>query len=304
MDFRQVKKIPFSSRGGTDHSSRNGAGIPSPIVNPERVAGRRSLAERRGQTVQSVVRALTILDALSDSREEIGIAELSRRVGLHVSTVHRFLTTLIAREYARQNLETGRYTLGPKAFHLAESYLRQMDLRRALRPSLERLCRETGETANLVILEGGEALYLDKVESPQSLRIFSRIGRRTPLHCTAVGKVLLASRSRGEADMLLGGKPLEALTQSTITSRSQLRRELEKVQEQGYALDIEECEVGASCIAAPVRNAQSETVAVVGISGPTVRMDAQRIHELIPCVARVAEEASEQLGFRGQPAFH
>lgn len=253
--------------------------------------------------MQSVARALTLLDALGDTRGEIGIADLSRRVGLHVSTTHRFLTTLIAHGYVRQNLETGRYALGPKAFHLAESYLGQMDLRRALRPSLERLCRETGETANLVILEGREALYLDKVESPQSLRIFSRIGRRAPLHCTAVGKVLLASRSREEMDALLGGKPLEALTRSTITSRNQLRRELEKVQEQGYALDMEECEVGASCIAAPVRNAQGETVAVVGISGPTIRMDAQRIQELIPCVVRGVEQASEQLGFRGHLGF-
>ena len=267
------------------------------------MVGRKRLAERRGQTVQSVVRALTILDALGDSRGEIGIAELSRRVGLHVSTVYRFLATLVAQGYARQNLETGRYALGAKAFHLAESYLGQLDLRRALRSDLERLSRETGETANLVILEGGEALYLDKVESPQSLRIFSRIGRRAPLHCTAVGKVLLASRSREEVDALLGSEPLEALTRSTITSQSQLRRELEKIQEQGYAVDLEECEAGASCIAAPVRNAQGETVAVVGISGPTVRMDAQRIQELIPCVARVAGQASEQLGFRGHPVY-
>jgi len=263
--------------------------------------GRRRNEERQSETVQSVVRALTLLDALGDSRDEVGVADLSKQVGFHVSTTHRLLATLIAQGYARQNPETGRYALGAKAFHLAESYLGQLDLRRAVRPTLERLSHETGETANLVILEGGEALYLDKVESPQSLRIFSRIGRRAPLHCTAAGKVLLASHSRQKVDALLGQGPLEALTRSTITSRSQLRGELEKIYEQGFALDIEECEAGASCIAAPVRNAQGETVAALGISGPSVRMDAQRIQELVPRVVQLARHAADQLGFRDHP---
>jgi DNA-binding IclR family transcriptional regulator len=266
--------------------------------------GRRRNGERQSETVQSVVRALTLLDALGDSRGEVGVADLSKQVGFHVSTTHRLLATLIAQGYARQNPETGRYALGAKAFHLAESYLGQLDLRRAVRPTLERLSHETGETANLVILEGGEALYLDKVESPQSLRIFSRIGRRAPLHCTAAGKVLLASHSRQKVDALLGQGPLEALTRSTITSRNQLRRELEKISEQGFAVDIEECEAGASCIAAPVKNAQGETVAALGISGPSVRMNAQHIQELVPRVVREARYAADQLGFRDHPDGH
>ena len=261
------------------------------------MVGRRRQVEREGETVQSVVRALTLLDALGNSQGEIGIAELSRRVGFHVSTVHRLLATLVAQGYGRQNPETGRYALGAKAFHLAESYLAQMDLRHAVRPALERLCRETGETANLVILDGKDALYLDKVESPQSLRIFSRIGRRAPLHCTAAGKVLLASRSRGEVDVLLGRKPLEALTRFTITSRSQLRRELEKVQEQGYALDLEECEAGANCIAFPLRDAEGRVEASLSVSGPSVRLTPKRMEDLIPLMRRMAGDISSQLGW-------
>jgi DNA-binding IclR family transcriptional regulator len=115
---------------------------------------------------------------------------------------------------------------------------------------------------------------------------------------------LLASHSRQKVDALLGRGPLEALTRSTITSRSQLRGELGKVYEQGFALDIEECEAGASCIAAPVRNAQGETVAALGISGPSVRMDAQRIQELAPRVVRMARHAEDQLGFRDRPDGH
>ncbi len=262
------------------------------------MTGRRVQGHPASGTVQSIERALTLMEALGEFRGEVGIAELSKRVGLHVSTTHRLLATLVARGYARQNPETGRYALGASALHLAESYLGQMDLRLVVRPLLERLCQETGETANLVILDGREALYLDKVESPQSLRIFSRIGRRAPLHCTAVGKVLLAGRSKAEVDSLLGRSPLERLTRNTISSVSQLRRELEKVQGEEFALDREECENGASCIAVPVRSAKGETIAAVGISGPSVRMHVRRMQELVPVVVRIGRQISERLGLR------
>lgn len=250
-------------------------------------------------TVQSIQRALSLLEALEDSRGEVGIAELSKRVRLHVSTAHRILATLVARGYARQSPETGRYALGAKALNLAESYLDQMDLRRVVRPVLERLSQETGETANLVILDRREALYLDKVESPQSLRIFSRIGRRAPLYCTAVGKVLLAFRPKEEVDALLGRGPFERLARHTITSATQVRRELEKVRDQGFALDREECEEGACCIAVPIRNAQGDVEAALGISAPTTRLTPRRMEDLIPIMLRTGREVSAQLGFSG-----
>jgi DNA-binding IclR family transcriptional regulator len=255
--------------------------------------------EKRGGTVQSVVRALRLLEALGDSRGEVGIAELSTQVGLHVSTTHRLLSTLVAQGYARQNPDTSRYALGARALHLAESYLGQTDLRRVARPALERLRQETGETANLVILDGREVLYLDKAESPQSLRIFSRIGGRAPLYCTAVGKVLLACRGKAEVEALLGPGPLEALTRSTITSRSQLHRELEKVREQGFALDREECDEGACCIAVPLPDAQGNVEAALSVSGPSVRLTPKRMGELVSLMRRVAGEVSAQLGWRG-----
>jgi IclR family acetate operon transcriptional repressor len=260
---------------------------------------RRPRTHEGGGTVQSIERALSLLEALEDSRGEVGIAELSKRVALHVSTAHRILATLVARGYARQNPETGRYALGAEALHLAEAYLGQMDLRRVVRPVLERLTQETGETANLVILDRREALYLDKVESPQSLRIFSRIGRRAPLHCTAVGKVLLACRTKAQVDALLGRGPLERLTRHTITSVGQMRRELEKVRDQGFALDREECEEGACCIAVPMRTAQGEVEAALGISAPTTRLTPRRMEELVPIMLRTGRQVSAQLGFSG-----
>lgn len=269
-----------------------------PLDSEDPVAKRRVQAQRARGAVQSVLRALSLLEALGDSRGDVGLADLSKRVNLHVSTAHRLLATLVAQGYARQNPDTGRYALGANALHLAESYLGQMDLRLVVRPFLERLSQETGETANLVILEGREALYLDKVESPQSLRIFSRIGRRAPLHCTAVGKVLLAGRSKAEVTSLLGRGPLERLTRNTITLVSQFRRELEKVQGEEFALDREECEDGACCIAVPVRSVTGETIAAVGISGPSVRMHIRRIQELVPTVVRIGRQISERLGLR------
>jgi DNA-binding IclR family transcriptional regulator len=246
--------------------------------------------------VQSIARALRILESLAASRGEVGIVELSRRVALHVSTVHRLLATLADEGYVRQNPESGGYGLGHKTFHLAEAYMGQIDLRQAVRPILERLSQETGETANLVIRDGREALYLDKAESPQSLRIFSRIGRRAPLHCTAVGKVLMAYAPQPEVDALSDNSPLERLTRRTITSAGQLRRELAGVRAQGFAVDREECEDGACCLAVPLRNVTGETVAAVGISGPAVRMTPRRIQELIPIIVRAGREMSERLG--------
>jgi DNA-binding IclR family transcriptional regulator len=266
------------------------------VVAEGQMAQRRD-GERKGGSVQSVARALTLLDALGESRSEIGVAELSKQIGFHVSTAHRLLATLIAQGYARQNPETGRYGLGAKAFHLAESYLSQMDLRRVVRPILERLSHETGETANLVLLDGREAFYLDKVESPQSLRIFSRIGRRAPLHCTAAGKVLLAGRAWPDVRRMLGRTALERFTPRTILSAEVLRRELEAARTDGYAMDHEECEEGATCIAVPVRNARGETVAAMSISGPTLRMQPERLQGLTPVIVRMGVEASERFGY-------
>ncbi len=247
--------------------------------------------------VQSVVRALRLIDALSARRGEIGIAELSGQVGLHVSTVHRLLTTLVQQGYCRQSPETGRYALGAKVSSLAESYLGQTDLRQAARPFLERLCRETGETANLVTLDGREALYLDKAESPQNLRIFSRIGHRAPLYCTAVGKVLLAHRPWPEGRALIGRGSLKALTRRTNTSLDALKRELERVRAEGFAVDLEECEEGACCLAVPVLNGQGCIEAALSVSGPSVRMTSKRLRALVPLMRSLGEELSARLGF-------
>jgi IclR family KDG regulon transcriptional repressor len=272
--------------------------------NSPQAADRTARGRRPAGGVQSVVRALRLIDTLGASRGEVGIAELSGQVGLHVSTVHRLLATLVQLGYCRQNPETGRYALGAKVSYLAECYLGQVDLRQVARPFLERLCRETGETANVVTLDGREALYLDKAESSQNLRIFSRIGHRAPLYCTAVGKVLLAYRPWPEGKALIGRGSLKALTRRTNTSLDALKRELERVRAEGFAVDLEECEEGACCLAVPVLNGKGRIEAALSVSGPSVRMTSKRLRALVPLMRSLGEELSARLGFgpRRQPA--
>lgn len=259
----------------------------------------RGRGKGRTDRVHSVLRALTCLDVLAQEGREIGVLELSRRVHLHVSTVHRLLRTLMAGEYVRQDPETGRYSLSGKIHHLAQASLGSMDPRRVSRPHLEGLAKVSGETANLVVLEKDEAFYLDKVEGPQSLKFLTKIGHRAPLYCTAVGKILLAHLAKEEREGYLSRVVLTPHTQNTVTSVPLLRRELKKVVDQGYAVDREECEAGVSCLAVPIRDYTGRVVAALGISGPTVRLTERRRSELVPFILQEGRRVSSGLGYHG-----
>jgi DNA-binding IclR family transcriptional regulator len=253
----------------------------------------------KASLVHSVVRALTLLDTLADHGGAIGIADLSKRVRLHVSTVHRLLATLISQGYVRQDPETSKYALGLRTFVLGRAYLEQMDLRRVVHPALERLAQITGETANLVVRDREEAIYLDKAESTQSLRFFSRIGHRAPLYCTAVGKVLLAYLPPEELEGMLTGLTLTPRTRSSITERDALLRELQRVVAHGYAVDKEECEEGASCLAVPLRDHSGRVVAALGISGPAMRLTEAKCEQSVQLLLQEGRALSQELGYQG-----
>ena len=251
----------------------------------------------RSPRVHSVLRALTLLDILAQEGREMGVLELSRRVHLHVSTVHRLLRTLMAGEYVQQDPQTGRYGLSGKIHQLAQASLGGMDLRQVVRPHLERVAKVSGETANLVVLDKDEACYLDKVESEQSLKFLTKIGHRAPLYCTAVGKVLLAHLPEEERGEIFSRITLVPHTRNTITSLPQLRRELKKVVDQEFAVDREECEEGASCLAVPIRDYTGRTAAALGISGPTVRLTERRFSELVSFMLEEGRRLSARLGY-------
>ena len=237
-----------------------------------------------------------MLEALASRRGATGISELSQLVGLHVSTVHRLLATLVDRGYARQDPETSRYHLGSRIFTLASAADVHLDLRLVARPYLERMMRGSGETASLVTVAGDEVLFLDQVASMHLVKMFTAPGLHAPLYCTGTGKVLLAFMGDAFAEPILAG-PLRRYTARTLATRPALERELALIRENGYSVDNEEMEDGVRCLAVPVFDRKNRCVGAMSVSGPTSRMTHERVDKFAPVAKRIADDLSRQLGF-------
>ena len=246
-------------------------------------------------TVQSVDRTLDVLEALSTRRTPTGISDLAHHVGLHVSTVHRLLATLVDRGYVRQDPDSSRYHLGSRIFALASAADIHLDLRLVARPFLERLMRIAGETANLVTYGEGEVVYLEQVESMHLVKMFTQHGMRAPMYCTASGKLFLAFG--GDATRAMLKEPLTRHTANTITSLPALDAQLKQIRRDGYAIDNEEMEEGVRCLAVPIYDRRGEIGGALSISGPTTRMTPARVTTIVNQVRDVAKELSRQLGY-------
>jgi len=246
--------------------------------------------------VQSVDRTLDVLEALASRRGATGISDLSLLVGLHVSTVHRLLATLVDRGYVRQDPESSRYHLGSRVFTLASAADLHLDLRLVARPYLERMMRTSGETANLVTVAGREVVYLDQVASMHLVKMFTAPGLHAPLYCTGTGKALLAFMGERFAEPVLAGS-LRRYTTRTIVTRSALEKELGLIRRNGYSIDNEEMEEGVRCLAVPVFDRKNTCVGAMSVSGPTSRMTPERVQKLAPIARAIADELSRQLGF-------
>jgi DNA-binding IclR family transcriptional regulator len=252
-------------------------------------------------TVQSVERTLDILEALAEMGE-VGVAQLSSHVGLHASTVHRLLATLISRGYVRQNIETGRYLLGLKLLDVARAVRDHLDMRMEALPILRNLMKKSGETANLGVRDRRHLVYIEQASSPgRLLRMFVQVGGRAPLHSTASGKILLAHIPASELQELLSGYTLYPNASRTIVDRSVLLAELDEVRRQGYATDYGEQEEGVNCIAGPVRDHTGRVVAAISISGPWIRISPERVSELVPHVLEACNALSSALGYKAEP---
>jgi DNA-binding IclR family transcriptional regulator len=247
--------------------------------------------------VQVLDRMMAVFEALSE-KSGITLAELSEQLKLNKSTVHRLLMVLESYRLVERATGTGKYRLGLRLFELGSKAVEHLDLRESARPYLERLVFETGEGAHLCILDHGEVLYLEKVESSRTVRIPSSIGRRNPAHCTSVGKVLLAYLPDNQLDNLIKTHGLKAYTQNTIVTPSELRNHLQRVRQLGYALDNEEIEEGLICIGAPVRDFTKKVIASISISGPAFRMTSDKIPTLARTVVATANQFSSELGFQ------
>jgi len=243
-------------------------------------------------------KSLSILETMLRQGSAMNMTEISEKLGLYPSTIHRILDTLKHWSYVEQDFHTQKYQLGLKALELGMAKLHQMDLVRETTPYLKELVKQCNETVHLGVLEEGEVLYLAKEESSQTIRMISYVGKRAPLHCTALGKVLLAYMSEKERKKILEDRGLPRLTEKTITDKRKLEKELGEVKEQNFALDREENEKDVCCIAAPIRNHQGEVIAAVSISSPIFRIDKNAQNNQKEALIETSEKISKRLGYK------
>jgi len=247
--------------------------------------------------LKALDKSLAILEILSRENSPLSIAELSERLGIYPSTIHRILDTLRYWGYVEQDSHTQRYQLGLKVLELSMAKLQGMEFLKEAAPYLKELQNQSNETVHLAILEEGEVLYLDKEESSQSIRTVSRVGRRVPAHCTALGKVLLAYLDQEEQEKVINEKGVSRFTENTITDKKKLREELSKVREQGFAEDREEHEKDVRCLAAPIKDHRGTVIAAVSLSVPAFRMNASKKRKLKETLIQAGEDISKRLGY-------
>lgn len=247
--------------------------------------------------IQSVERALTILDLFNDQAKELKITDISKQMGLSKSTLHSLLKTLQLHGYIDQNPENGKYRLGMKLVERGHFVVGSMDIRQKAKGWLTELSQHTGQTTHLGILDGREGVYIEKIEGRLAAIAYSRIGRRLPVHATAIGKVLIAWLSDAERDPLLDGYHYTAFTPTTITSREALLDVLAQTRARGYALDSEENEQGVRCVAVPVWNHESRVIAALSLSTLTSRVDDDELSRYRLQLEEAGRQLSKALGY-------
>ncbi len=248
--------------------------------------------------IQSVARALSIVDILAKARGELALNEIAVRLSLPKSTVHGLISTLKDFGYIEQSAFTGKYKLGVRFFEVGHIVAQGWEVRTVAAPYVNQLLEELGETVHLVVLDKQEVLYIDKRESSRSLRIASQVGMRLPAHCTGVGKVLMAHLSAEERRELIDKKGLPRFTRNTLTDVEALDDELTRVRIQGFAIDNEEIMDSLRCVAAPIRDQSGNVISAISLSGPVSRMKGERFEKAIRRVRETAEEISACLGYR------
>jgi DNA-binding IclR family transcriptional regulator len=254
--------------------------------------------------IQTVANGLKLLEAFQ-SDEELGVTELSRRLDLHKNNVFRLLATLELAGYIEQSSSSERYRLGTSCLVLGQSYLRSRSLLRRARSLLVEVASRSGESSHLGVMRDFDVVHLDGAGSDQLIGSGLRIGQRLPAHCTALGKVLLGCASEGVNGDFGGGRDpafkLDARTPATIVDSQKLLDQLRTTALRGYAIDLEECEAGLNCAAAPVFGNAGQVVAAISISGPAFRMGEERmLSEIVPLITDAAGRLSHELGFANQ----
>ena len=246
--------------------------------------------------VQALDRAFAVLDLLAESETALGLAQVAASLQLHKSTAHRFLMVL-ERHRMVERTAGGKFRLGLRLFDFGNRAIEQYDLSERAQPHLRRLVAETEETAHLCILEGAHVIYIDKIEPARSVRMITRVGASNPVHCTSVGKAMLAFLPEERLNEVLRRTRFERFTNRTISTAEALKAEIEKTRRRGYAVDDEELEEGLRCIAVPVLDAQRMPVAAVSVSGPSFRVTAQKLPSIANHLLQCVRGISVDMGF-------
>ncbi len=251
--------------------------------------------EDKGTIVQSVERALNILECFSKTDKEIGVTELAQRLGLKKSTCYGLINTLYHRGYLDFNESTSKYKLGLKIFEIGQIFETSLELRELAKPYLKKLAEEVKETVHLVMRDDMDAVYVEKVEGPTSFNIISHVGKRAERHCTAVGKMVLAHLTEQELNDIKDSNFVK-YTNNTITDFNKLKEDIEQIKIKGYSTDNQEVEIGLRCIAVPVYNHRKELVGAVSISGPITRITEDKIDEYVNKIKETAKVITNAIG--------
>jgi len=252
---------------------------------------------KRSYNITALQRGLRLLQLFSESPDGLTAKQVAGRSRLPVSTVHRFLANLEGTGFLNCSGD-GVYHLGIACFAIGQVALGQLDIRRVSQPYLQELNRQTRETIHLTVRHGSSAVYVEKLDSPEQLRIHSRIGATVPLYCTAVGKIMLAYMPDDERSKVLPHLSLQCLTPNTVSNLQELDAELYRVRKNGYACDLEEHELHIRCVAAPICDHAGSVNASLSLTAPVVRMAVTRLRQLAPLLQTAGLQISRELGYR------
>jgi DNA-binding IclR family transcriptional regulator len=254
--------------------------------------------DHKGVHVQSVERTLDILEALSTVREGMGVTRISEEVGLHKSTTHRLLATLLERGYVEKNAE-GVYRLGLKPIEVVSVYINSLELLTEARPYVARITADLGLTAHLGVLEGDRVIYIERMDVYSGIKLYSQIGIRVHAYCSSLGKCLLSNFSKDELNKTLANCDFNKFTPNTISSLDEMHKEIKQVRKRGWAMDNQEFDMNNRCIGAPIYDYRGEIVAAISASGPPTLLTMERVPDIAEYVIDTAKTISRNLGYVG-----
>lgn len=248
--------------------------------------------------VQSLTRGLAILDHLAAAHGGVSLTVLSQKSALPASTTHRLLNTMEKMGFVHQSGEHGLWYIGLQSFRVGSAFLAHRDFVEQSHPYMRRLMEQSGETANLAILDGTEAVFIAQVQCREMMRLLVRLGSRVPLHASGVGKAILAALPDEQIDAILRVHGLPRFTGNTIIAPEALRAALTLIRRRGYSFDDEEHALGVRCVAAAIYDEHAEPLCALSLAGPSSRLPDERIKALGPLVVHIAEEITTKLGGR------